>query len=253
MGKTIVASADAALFSSLPFNGDASKLKVMLGNYTVLYNADRTDLRLSRPVEMPAGFDWKSLYGQYLQGREWDKQRAWADAEKCYQNCLASDPNYLPALTAMANLMTRSARYQEALTYATRAISIDTYDAAANFIYGVVNARLKKYTDAVDGFSIASAALEYRAASYVEMSKLFLLQNQPGRAKEYAMKAAVTNPMEVPAFELLAVIARLQSDQMAADKALAQLEALDPLDHLVRFEKKYLAHPSNDMQLLLPE
>ena len=71
------------------------------------------------------------------------------------------------------------------------------------------------------------------------------MQNQPGRAKEYATKAAVTNPMQVPAFELLAVIARLQADPIAADKALAQLEALDPLDHLIRFEK-YLAHPSGE-------
>ena len=234
------------LFSdSIPFNGDATKLKVMLGDYTVLYNADRTDLRLSRPVEMPSDFDWKSLYGQYLQGREWEKQRAWADAGKCYRNCLAADPNYLPALTAMANLLTRSAEYPKALTYASKALSIDTYDAAANFIYGVVNAKLRKYTDAIDGFSIASAALEYRAASYVEMAKLFLMQNQPTRAKEYALKAAATNPMEVPAFELLAVIARLQADQVAADKALAQLEELDPLDHLIRFEK-YLAHPSGE-------
>lgn len=48
------------------------------------------------------------------QGREWEKQRAWADALKRYQNCLASDPNYLPALTAMANRLP-SAEYRRRL------------------------------------------------------------------------------------------------------------------------------------------
>jgi len=228
---------------SLPFNGNGDKLKVVLGENTVLYNTDRNAVKLSRPVDMPADFDWNSLYGQYLQGREWEKQRLWDDANKCYKNCLAKDPNYLPALTAMANLSTRNSEYEKALTFATKALSIDTYDAATNFVYGVANTRLKKYTDAIDGFSIASAALEYRAASYVEMAKLFLIQKQPKLAWNYAIKAAETNPMEVPAFELLSTIARLNGDQNAATKALDQLDALDPLDHLIRLEK-YLVNPS---------
>ncbi len=232
------------LFSdSLPFDGNAVKLKIVLGDYTVLYNTDRDAVKLSRPVNMPSDFDWNSLYGQYLQGKEWEKQRFWNDANKCFNNCLVKDPNYLPALTAMAGLSNRNSEYEKALAYATKGLSIDTYDAAANFAYGIANTKLKKYTDAIDGFSIASAALEYRAASYVEMAKLFLVQNQPKLAQTYVLKAAETNPMEVPAFELLATIARIQGDKQAATQALDQLEALDPLDHLIRFEK-YLLNPS---------
>jgi tetratricopeptide (TPR) repeat protein len=228
---------------SIPFNGNVDKLKVVLGEGKVLYTTDRKELQLSRPVEMPADFDWNSLYGQYLQGKEWDKQRSWADAEKCYLNCLEKDPNYLPALTAMANLSIRGAEFETALKYSSKALSIDTYEPAANFAYGVANARLKKYTDAIDGFSIASASIEYRAASYLEMAKIFMLQKQYDQAWNYALKATESNPLEVPAYELLATLARLDGNKDAANKYLSQLEALDPLDHLTRFEK-YLLNPS---------
>jgi len=228
---------------SVAFNGNANKLKIVSGENNVLYNTDRSDIKLSRPVEMPADFDWNSIYGLYLQGKEWDKQRFWDDAGKSYTKCLEKDPNYLPALTAMANLSARQADYEKALKYAAKALSIDTYDPAANFVYGIANARLKKYTDAIDGFSIASASIEYRAASYVEIAKLFMLQNQYNLAQTYALKATETNPLQVPAFELLATLARLQGKSDAAKKVLDQLETLDPLDHLIRFEK-YLLNPS---------
>lgn len=228
---------------SIQFNGNADKLKVVLGEGNILYNSDRNELKMSRPVEMPSDFDWNSIYGLYLQGKEWDKQRLWKDASVSYAKCLEKDPNYLPALTAMANLSIRSAEFENALKYTFKAISIDTYDPAANFAYGVANARLKKYTDAVDGFSIASASIEYRAASYVEISKLFMLQKQYKQAKDYALKAVETNPLEVPAYELLATLARLEGNRDEASKVLDQLEALDPLDHLIRFEQ-YLYNPS---------
>lgn len=230
-------------FDSITFNGNADKLKIVLAETHVLYNTDRSEIKLSRPVEMPADFDWNSVYGLYLQGKEWDKQRYWDDAGKSYTKCLEKDPYYLPALTAMANLSAREADYEKALKYATKALSIDTYDPAANFAYGFANARLKKYTDAIDGFSIASASIEYRAASYVEIAKLFMLQKQFNLAWNYASKAAETNPIEVPAFELLATIARLQGHLGEHVKALDQLRALDPLDHLIRFEY-YMFNPT---------
>jgi tetratricopeptide (TPR) repeat protein len=102
---------------------------------------------------------------------------------------------------------------------------------------------LGRLIDAIDGFSIAAASPEYRAASYVEISKLLLRQKQYGEARRYALKAIETNPMEVPAWELLVTIERLEGNREAAAVALAQLEALDPLDHLIRFER-YLLNPS---------
>lgn len=230
-------------FDSIPFNGDASKLKVVLGENNVLYNSDRKALKLSRPVEMPADFDWKSLYGLYLQGKEFENQRFWEKASKSYLECLEKDTYYLPALTAMANLSARNYDNEKALGYASKALSIDTYDPAANFVYGLANAKLGKQTDAIDGFSIASASIEYRAISYLEISRIFLKQKQYNLAKKYAQKAIETNPMMVPAFELMATLARLEGNKELAYQLLSGLETLDPLDHLIRFEK-YLLDPT---------
>lgn len=232
------------LFSdSIPFNGDASKLKVVLGEDNVLFNSDREALKLSRPVEMPADFDWKSLYGLFLQGKEFENQRLWEKASKSYLKCLEKDAYYLPALTSMANLSARNFDYEKALNYASKALSIDTYDPAANFAYGLANAKLGKQTDAIDGFSIASASIEYRGVSYLEISRIFVKQKQYNLARKYAQKATGTNPMMVQAFELQATLARIEGNRDLAYQMLAKLEALDPLDHLIRFEK-YLLDPS---------
>jgi len=228
---------------SISFTGNINNLKIILGENNVLYSTNREELKMSRPVDMPADFDWNSVYGLYLQGKEWERQRLWDDAEKWYSKCLAKDPYFLPSLAGMASLAIRGAEFEAALKYASKALSIDTYDPASNFLYGVANARLKKYTDAIDGFSIASSSIEYRAASYVEMAKIFMIQKQLKQAESYALKAIETNPMLVPSYELLATICRTKGQKDAAQKVLSELEALDPLDHVGRFEN-YLINPS---------
>ena len=40
--------------------------------------------------------------------------------------------------------MYRNMRYDEALAFAKRALSINTYDGGANYYYGVINAKLRK-------------------------------------------------------------------------------------------------------------
>lgn len=228
---------------SICFNGNADKLKIVLGKNNVLYDTNRDSFKLSRPITMPADFDWNSLYGLFLQGKEWERQREWNEANKCFLKCLEKDPNFLPALTALASLSIRKMEFEKALEFASRALSIDTYDPAANFVYGVANAHLNRWVDALDGFSIAASSQEYRAASWVEISKIYLVQKQNGQSRKYALKALEANPLSVPAAELLVTIARLDGNQQEAEQALAQLEALDPLDHLIRYEQ-YLLSPS---------
>jgi tetratricopeptide (TPR) repeat protein len=69
----------------------------------------------------------------YLQGKENIRQRYYAPAEENLKACLQKDPNYMPALTDYAMLLYRNMKYQEALVMAKKALSIDTYDPAANY------------------------------------------------------------------------------------------------------------------------
>ena len=102
--------------------------------------------------------------------------------------CLKKDPNFLPALTELALLMLRNMEYKEAYSLAKKAISIDTYDPAANYYYGLANIQLGNITDAIDGFDIAALSMQYRSAAYTELSKIYFRQKNYTRAFDYASK-----------------------------------------------------------------
>ena len=114
---------------------------------------------LGRPLETPKDFDWNSVYGLYLQGQEDLDQRFYSKAKDKLEACLKKDPNFLPALTEMSLLMLRNMQYKEAYSFSKKALSINTYDPAANYYYGLANIQLGNFTDAKDGFDIASLSL----------------------------------------------------------------------------------------------
>ena len=79
-----------------------------MGGDKLQYTAGDDDV-LSRPTAAPPGFDWNSLYGLYLKGKEEARQRAYAKAAEAFESCLKQDTNYLPALVEMAALANRRA------------------------------------------------------------------------------------------------------------------------------------------------
>lgn len=70
-------------------------------------------------------------------------------------------------------LLYRNQNYEEALSMSKRAISIDKYDPAANYYYGIINSSLGNITDATDGFDIDGLSIEYRSAAYTELARLY--------------------------------------------------------------------------------
>ena len=132
------------------------------------------EAELARPLEMPKDFDWNSVYGLWMQGKENLHQRFYAEAKIKLEACLQKDANYAPALVDLAMLEYRNLEYEKSLQYAKKALSINTYDPAANYYYGLANVQLGKMTDAKDGFDLAAQSMEYRSAAYLAVSKNLL-------------------------------------------------------------------------------
>ena len=66
---------------------DAKNLIVTLGNKFDYHSSPDADV-LSRPLDTPADFDWNSLQGLYLQGKENMRERNYGDATTKMQACL---------------------------------------------------------------------------------------------------------------------------------------------------------------------
>src|SRR5262249_40220144 len=184
------------------------RLNIRLGGDKMEYSADPEAEVLSRPVETPKDFDWNSVYGLYLQGKENIRQRYYRVAKEKLEACLRKDPNFMPALTDLAMLEYRNLDFTRALEYAKKALSIDTYDPAANYYYGLAAAQLGKIADAKDGFDLAAMSVEYRSAAFTELAKIHLREKRFDRSVECADKALDFNRYNLDAYQLLAVARR---------------------------------------------
>jgi tetratricopeptide (TPR) repeat protein len=212
------------------------RLRVKLGDAKMDYDANADDA-LSRPLESPKDFDWNSASGLYLQGKEKMRQRNYPVAMEKLEECLKKDTNYLPALVDLSHLFYRGSQYEKAFEYAKKALSIETYDPAANYYYGLINLRRGKVADAKDGFDIAAMSIEYRSAAWSELSKIYFREGNFERAMEYAGKSLDFNRYNIEAYQLIAVIRRLGNERGKAEETLGAILAFDPLNHFVRSEK----------------
>jgi hypothetical protein len=220
----------------VPLAAPPKALRVCVGGDKLQYAAGDGDV-LSRPTAAPPGFDWDSLYGLYLKGKEDARQRAYAKAALELESCLKQDTNYLPALVELAALANRRADPAAALGLARRAQSIDSYEPGANYQFGLASAALGRLADAKDAFSLAALSPGWRSAADTELAKEYLREKLYDRALAAAKESLVNNTRNLDALQLCACAQRLQGDAAGADAALAALLELDPLNHFARFER----------------
>jgi tetratricopeptide (TPR) repeat protein len=241
--KRIELSPLKTFVDSVKMNGGEPDLLVTLGDHKLIYRSNPDANNLSRPLDSPKDFDWSSVYGLYIQGKELMDEKMYPAAEEKLRAALQKDPNYLPALVQMAELMYRNMRYTEALALAKRALSMDTNDGGANYYYALINAQLGNVVDAKDGFDIASLSTEYKSAAYKGLSNLYLKEKNWNKAILYAAKALDFNRFDIAALEIQAIAYRDQNDAGKAIRVLDTMLSFDPLNHFARFER-YLWQPS---------
>ncbi len=242
---------------SIPLNKAvaAGRLKVVVGEDLLVYSEVPSDNITSRPKQLPADFDWNSVYGLYTQGEQWMNQKVLDKAEKFLLASLEKDPYFVPALTDLASLYYRQGRYDEALARCKTALSINTYDGDVNYLYGLCNMALGNHTDAKDGFSVASYSPGVRSAAYEKLAEMYLMDRNWAKAEHYALRSKEFNQMNLSADHVLMVVYR-KTNQPEKAKALIDplLEDL-PLYHAARFEQLYQGegsgHPIDDLQSLI--
>jgi Tfp pilus assembly protein PilF len=248
-GNQLIASRELSLRpmqpveQSVPLASPPKALRVCVGGDKLQYSAGDGDV-LSRPTATPPGFDWGSLYGLYVKGKEAARQREYAKAAEAFEACLEHDTNYLPALVELAALANRRADSATALGFARHALSIDTYDAGANYQFGLASAALGHQADAKDGFSLAALSPGCRSAADTELAKELLREGHYDRALASTRESLSGNPRNLDALQLCAYIQRLRGNPAGAAAASAALLELDPLNHFARFER-YLAGKSS--------
>lgn len=211
-------------------------LKITIGNHDLVYSEMKEDYQLNRPKELPANFDWGSVYGLYTQGEQWMNQKVYDKAETYLKQALEKDPYFAPALNRLASLYYQEGRSDEALTLLRKSLSLNAYDGEANYLYGLCNLKKNK-ADAKDGFSVATYSPSFRSASYAKLAEIYLQERDFEKAAHYAARSLDYNRMNLDARQVLMVVYRKTA---RPEKAIEQIDAVltdMPLYHPARFER----------------
>ena len=176
------------------------------------------------------------------EARQLLRARRLSDARAAYREVLADAPWKRDALIGLADLEYRRGRYAEGLESARRALELDTYDAGANFVAGLLYRELGRGLDARESFGWAARDIAYRAVAHQQLAELAMAGGDPTKAGKHARTALSYDAASAIPRRLLATLARLEGDSIRRREVLSELEALDPLDPFARAER-FLAAP----------
>ena len=187
-GDDLVASRAVDLTALHPFEAAVEvaedlPFRVTLAALNLDYASDPASRALARPFETdPAA--WESIPEAdrlVFEARELAKGRRYPEARALFEAAAAEEPWNRGALLGLAELALRSARYEDGLEHARRALQLDTYDAAANFMAGNLYRALGRDADARDAYGWSARAVAFRAASYIQLAEIMTGAGSGGR------------------------------------------------------------------------
>ena len=221
--------------------------RVALPELDLDYSSDPSGRMLDRPFEAEPDA-WRSIPEAdrlVFEARELAKGRRYAEARALFERARETEPWNRGALLGLGALALRSARYEEGLTYAKRALQLDTYDAEANFLAGNLYRALGMQADARDAFGWAARSVAFRTAAYVQLAEIMAVAGEWSETFRYAGLALESDMHSVPGWQLVALAARRVGTGAGGQPAQERLLDIDPIHHFA-FAERYLADPGDD-------
>ncbi len=221
-------------------------LLIQLGEKNI-YQPGAEPNELERPFKFYRPVD-DSVEALYLAAEADENERNYQAALEKYQQIIAKEPGHRRGLSRLAELFCRRGEEAKALAYARKALEISMYDPEANYIYGVIARSLNRLADAKEALGWAARSSAYALPAYCQLAEIALREKDYSLAEEYARRAINYDQQNPLPYELLAVSLRKQEKKAEAFRVCQKILALDPLDHMARYEL-YLLAPENKNRL----
>lgn len=227
----------------------AEKYQVVINELDLNYTSDPNDLLIERPFHTPKVDLNNSTEKLYKSGWEDLKYREFEAAKEKFAQVLKSDPYHIEAMLGMGELLYRQGLYEEGLTFANQALTLDTYHPKANYVAGILYRGKGDYLNAKEALGWAARSMEFRSNAYAQISEILLAEGQFEKAKKYANKALDFNQYNINAYQVLAIIGRETVDGIGAVNALEKIKKIDPINHFVFFENYLWTKKEADLLL----
>ncbi len=225
---------------------DSTNYRIQLDRLGIDYRTNRDSVSLARPwvadsaatLVIPEATRLATSARQLALGRRYPEARA------LYQRVLQLEPWNRDALLGMGELELRRGEYSVGLVLARRLLQLNTYDPDANFLAGNLYRELGQRADALDSYGWAARSTRYRAVANVQLAELHLAGGDQNEAERYARRALNYDRVNLPAREVLAMVARQRGDAAGAARLRTEMLEIDPLHHFV-FAEGFLDRPDS--------
>jgi len=192
---------------------------------------------IKRPFVTTIPADPNSASSLYQDGIQFKENRNYIPAKASLKKCLAKDPLFIDAMSALSELYYRSNLLDSALYYANQALQLDTYNPAANYYAGVTYRAQGELINALETFGWAARSMEFRSMAYSQMAGIELQLNNLALAEHYTKQSLDFNRFNFNALKVLAITYRLRGEVNLAEQIVATLISMDPLNHFADFER----------------
>ncbi len=241
--NTLIALKPMEVFSNdIPLE-KMGKLEVFVGDKLKYTTASKTLLK--RPFQSNKNLKISKPNQLYKDGWEALKYREYDKAFQKLSELIILDPSHQEALVKLAELAYRKTNYTKGLTYVNRVLKIDTYNADANYVAGILYYAIKDNLNALESLGWAARDIKYRSVSYAQMAEIFMSQNNNVNATKYAQKALDYNTYNINARQVLLILSRKQNNPEEFNKQAKELLAIDPLHHFASIEMALLNNNSD--------
>ena len=220
-------------------------ITITVGEDKLRFTTDYEEKKLSRPITSDKVYNETSPERLFIAGEEFEKYRMFDEALDKYLSCLEKEQTHQHSLIRIAELFYRRAEHQKGLKYASQVLEDNTYNAEANFIYGITNRKIGDLINAKEALGWASRSMQYRSGAYLQIAEIYIQEMAFKRAIEYAYRALDYNKYNVNAYKILAIAYRKLKCKKEAIEVLHNLSEIDPLNHFSDFEH-YLLDSNNE-------
>ncbi|MDC3133145.1 DUF5107 domain-containing protein, partial [Flavobacteriaceae bacterium] len=210
--------------------------KVDVDSLNLHYTSQPQEIK--RPFKTPAHL--KGVLSNeklFLEAADAKRYREFKKAKNLLKKVLENDPFHLNAQQLLGELLYREGTYKKALKILTDGLSVDSYHPGINYTAGINYMAEKDWLNAKECFGWAARSLKYRSSANAHLSHIALVENDLKSALHYANESLKFNSINSNALAQKAIAYRILGDNENAYNTLEKMEVLDPLNHLISYER----------------
>jgi len=173
----------------------------------------------------------------FMAAKDAQRYRDYPLAEKLLVRVLEKDPYHLEARKELAFLYFRMGVYEKSIEVGNTGLQMDAYHNGLNYVVGISYMALKEWTNAKEHLGWAARSSAYRSQANSLLAQIQIIEENFEEAMHYNTIALKFNSENINALSQKALLYRIQGNQKIAQQTLSEIESIDPLNHLVYFER----------------